>query len=281
MKGADVMSSYTIYKTLCDVIDQAYPLESYPDNKFKKFFIDIKVKEMQSIHGRYYPDKRKIEIFNLSRPNGNIIATTLHEVAHHIDCCIRKKSDHSKMFYEILKHLLITAIGMGVMSIEDILSKDDSADKNRLERHFGSIEDWDISAVDYKQDSYLIKVYNSFSIKDKLKNRGFRYSALEEAWVKEMSVTEAEEEKMTVVQWIDEKNIKIEQANTIKIESYYYLCVTNCYDHKDYLKENGFIWNGYSMKKAWVKKIPSQSLKVEEAKLRKLPNIKLKVAAKK
>ena len=51
------MSSYTIYKTLCDVIDQAYPLESYPNNKFKKFFIDIKVKEMQSIHGRYYPDK--------------------------------------------------------------------------------------------------------------------------------------------------------------------------------------------------------------------------------
>ena len=48
-----------------------------------------------------------------------------------------------------------------------------------------------------------------------------------------------------------------------------------------YLKENGFIWNGYGMKKEWVKKIPSQSLKVEEEKLRKLSNIKLKVAAKK
>ncbi|MEH7005188.1 hypothetical protein [Priestia megaterium] len=38
------MSSYTIYKTLCDVIEQDYPLESYPNNKFKNFFIDIKVK---------------------------------------------------------------------------------------------------------------------------------------------------------------------------------------------------------------------------------------------
>lgn len=275
------MSSYTIYKTLCDVVDQAYPSESYPDNKFKKFFIDIKVKEMQSFHGRYYPDKRKIEIFNLSRPNGHIIATTLHEVAHHIDYCMRKKSDHSKMFYEILKHLLITAIGMGVMSIEDILSKDDSADKTRLERHFGSIEEWDISAVDYKQDSYFIKVYQSFSIKEKLKNRGYKYSSLDQAWVKEMSVSEAEEEKQVVTQWIEEKNIQIEQANTIKIESYYYLCVSNCYDHKAYLKENGFMWNGYGMKKAWVKKIPSQSLKSEEAKLLKLPNIKVKVAAKK
>ena len=37
--------------------------------------------------------------------------------------------------------------------------------------------------------------------------------------------------------------------------------------------------NGYGMKNAWVKKIPSQSLKLEEAKLLKLPNIELKVAA--
>ncbi|WP_209369511.1 hypothetical protein [Priestia megaterium] len=275
------MSSFTIYKTLCDVIDQAYPLESYPDNKFKMFFIDIKVKEMKSIHGRYYPDNRKIEIFNLSRPNGHIIATTLHEVAHHIDCCIRKKSDHSKPFYEIFHQLLVTAIGMGVISKQDILTARDNTDKKWLEKYFGDIEEWDISTLDYKQDSYFIKVYQSFSIKDKLKNRGYKYSSLDQAWVKEMSVSEAEEEKQVVSQWIEEKNIKIEQANTIKIESYYYLCVSNCYDHKAYLKENGFMWNGYGVKKAWVKKIPCQSLKLEEAKLLKLPNIKVSVAAKK
>lgn len=260
------MSSYTIYKTLCDVIDQAYPLESYPDNKFKNFFIDIKVKEMKSIHGRYYPHNRKIEVFNLSRPNGHTIATTLHEVSHHIDHCLRKKSDHSKTFYEIFHQLLVTAIGMGIMSKQDILTERDSTDKKWLEKHFGDIDEWDISTLDYKQDSCFIKVYQSFAIKDKLKNRGYKYSSLEQAWMKEMSASEVGEEKLTVAQWIDEKNIQIEQANTIKIESYYYLCVSNCYDHKAYLKENGFMWNGYGMKKAWVKKIPSQSLKSEEAK---------------
>jgi hypothetical protein len=239
------------------------------------------VKEMKSIHGRYYPHNRKIEVFNLSRPNGHTIATTLHEVAHHIDHCLRKKSDHSKAFYEIFHQLLITAIGMDIMTKQDILTERDSADKKWLEKHFGDIDEWNISPLDYKQDSYLIKVYQSFSIKDKLKKRGYKYSSLEQAWLKEMSVSEAEKEKEIVAQWIDEKNIKIEQANTIKIESYYYLCVSNCYDHKAYLKENGFMWNGYGMKKAWVKKIPSQSLKSEEAKLLKLSNIKLKVAAKK
>ena len=275
------MSSYNLYKTLCEVIDQAYPLERYPDNKFKNFFIDIKVKEMKSIHGRYYPHNRKIEIFNLSRPNGHTIATTLHEVAHHIDHCLRKKSDHSKTFYEIFHPLLVTAIGMGIMSKQDILTERDSTDKKWLEKYFGDIEKWDISTLDYKQDSCFIKVYQSFAIKDKLKNRGYKYSSLEQAWMKEMSASEAEEEKLTVAQWIDEKNIQIEQANAIKIEAYYYLCVSNCYDHKAYLKENGFMWNGYGMKKAWVKKIPCQSLKSEEAKLLKLPNIKVSVAVKK
>ncbi len=73
----------------------------------------------------------------------------------------------------------------------------------------------------------------------------------------------------------------VEQANTMRIESYYYLCVSNCYDHRDYLKENVFRWNGYGGKKAWVKKIPTQSLQKEEAKLLHLANVKVKVAAEK
>ncbi|MBG9813630.1 hypothetical protein ABD68_19230 [Bacillus endophyticus] len=275
------MSSYNIYQTLCDVVKKAYPIEEYPNNAFTKFFVDIKVKEMKSIHGRYYPKTRKIEIFNLSRPNGHIVMTSLHEAAHHIDHCLRKDSDHTKVFYDVFHQLLLTAMGMGLVTAEDILTEDDSADKKRLEKHFGPVEEWEIPEQEYKKDRYVIRVYQSFSIKDKLKNRGYKYSSLEQAWTREINEDEVEEEKNTVAQWIDEKCIVIEQANTMKIESYYYLCVSNCYDHRDYLKENGFRWNGYGVKKAWVKKIPTQSLQKEEAKLLHLDNIKVKVAAKK
>ncbi|WRU97844.1 hypothetical protein RYX51_22470 (plasmid) [Priestia filamentosa] len=274
------MSSYNIYQTLCDVVKKAYPEDQYPNNAFTKFFVDIKVKEMKTVHGRYYPKTRKIEIFNLSRPNGHIITTSLHEVAHHIDQCLRQKSDHTKAFYEVFYQLLVTAMGMGLVTQEDILTEDDSADKGRLEKHFGPIEEWEISEQDYKKNQYVIKVKQAFSIKDKLKNRGYKYSSLDQAWTKELNEEGVEEEKSTVAQWIDEKCIVTEQANTIKIESYYYLCVSNCYDHRDYLKENGFRWNGYGMKKAWVKKIPTQSLQKEEAKLLHLANIKVKVTAK-
>lgn len=51
---ADVMSSYTINKTFCDLVNK-----SYPDNKSTKYFIYNKVKVIQSIHGRCYPDKMK------------------------------------------------------------------------------------------------------------------------------------------------------------------------------------------------------------------------------
>jgi hypothetical protein len=168
-----------------------------------------------------------------------------------------------------------------LFTIEDILTEDDSADKKRLEKHFGPIEEWEIPEQEYKKDRYVVRVYHSFSIKSKLKNRGYKYSSLEQAWTREINEGEVEEEKNTVAQWIDEKCIVVEQANTMKIEPYYYLCVSNCYDHRDYLKENGFRWNGYGVKKAWVKKIPIQSLQKEEAKLLHLANIKVKVATKK
>ncbi|YCA46351.1 hypothetical protein M1E11_25470 (plasmid) [Bacillus sp. JZ8] len=71
---------------------------------------------------------------------------------------------------------------------------------------------------------------------------------MEQAWTKEISKEEVEEEKSIVFQRIDEKCIEVEQENMIKIESYYYLCVSNCYDHRDYLKGNGFRRNGYDIK---------------------------------
>ncbi|MGK9185713.1 hypothetical protein KXS12_26240 [Priestia filamentosa] len=193
----------------------------------------------------------------------------------------RPKTNHTKVFYEVFPQLLLTDVGRGLATAEDILTEDDSADKKRLEKHFGPVEEWEIPEQEYKKDQYVIRVYQSFSIKDKLKNRGYKYSSLEQAWTREINEDRVEEEKNTVAQWIDEKCIVIEQANTMKIESYYYLCVSNCYDHRDYLKENGFRWNGYGMEKAWVKKIPTQSLQKEEAKLLHLADIKIKVAAKK
>ncbi|WP_172461168.1 hypothetical protein [Priestia endophytica] len=45
------------------------------------------------------------------------------------------------MFYKVFHQLLLTATGMGLVTTEDILTEDDSADRKRLEKHFGPIEE--------------------------------------------------------------------------------------------------------------------------------------------
>lgn len=52
--------------------------------------------------------------------------------------------------------------------------------------------------------------------------------------------------------------------------------------HKDILKQNGYIYNGYGIeKKSWNKKIKASELEREEELLSKLDGIKFKIINKK
>ncbi|MGK9185738.1 hypothetical protein KXS12_26380 [Priestia filamentosa] len=55
-----------------------------------------------------------------------------------------------------------------------------------------------ISIQEYKKDWYVVKLYQSFSIRDELKSQGYKYSSLEQAWTKEINEDKVEEEKNTV-----------------------------------------------------------------------------------
>lgn len=37
----------------------------------------------------------------------------------------------------------------------------------------------------------------------------------------------------------------------------YYVAVPGAYQYREVLRKEGFIWNGYGFKSAWVKKLPS------------------------
>ena len=276
------MLNYKFKNVLSDIIDNAYSEADYPNNKFKKFYLEIVNKEMKSIHGRYFPMDKKIQIFNLSRPTGHIVATSIHEVSHHIDHCIRDNSDHKKEFYTIMQKLLITAMGMSIITQEDILTANDSADKERLIRYFGDIDTWDIPHFEYKEDVLTIKVFNCFSIKDKLKNRGYAYSAAEQCWVKDIDRNSEDDEKVFLSTIIDMKNVKIICGNEIDIEAVCYICVLNSYDHREFLKENGYLWNGYSVKKnSWTKKVLAKDKDIELAKVEELPGVKICLVSRK
>lgn len=275
-----IILEHKIYLTLCDIIDYVY--EENRD-KYKKFYISIIPKESKRCHGLYKPKTKAIEIYNLSRPYNHIILTVLHELSHHIDSCDRGDSNHKKPFYDIFYKLIIAALELKIISKRDIITETDSKDRDTLQKYYGSIKNWEIETRDeYKKDIKIIKVINSFAIKDYLKIRGYKYSKLEQAWIKELKIDRVIDELNKLRRITDEENIKIYDRSDLKIEAIYYIVVLNSFNHKDILKANGYIYNGYGInKKSWNKKINAQDLKAEEEELNELEGIKVKIIKKK
>lgn len=272
------MLSYKLYGILIDIIKETYPDAIFSENRFCKFYLDVISKEMKTIHGRYYPALKKIEIFNLSRPTGHIVATTIHEVAHHIDFCLRHNSDHTKDFYEVMYALLIKAIGMGIISEEDIATATDTADGERLEKYFGKLETWQVSAINYKIDMITIKVNKSFPIRDTLKSKGYKYMPQEQSWQKEIALAELDTEKKFLASMTNLSNVEVINANCISIDAIYYICIQFGDNHKEYLEKNGYYLGGFNVSKnTWNKKIVASKLDSEMSKIKHLKSIKTKV----
>ncbi len=158
----------------------------------------------------------------------------------------------------------------------------DSSDKDRLEKYFGSIRNWEVKEVEYKKDIKIIKVSNSYKLKDYLQMNGYKYSKLEQVWFKEMKVGTIYEEIESLKKLIDAENIKVIDRNDLEIEAIYYIAVLNSYNHREILKENGYIYNGYGIeKKSWNKKIKANELEREKELLNKLDGVKFKIINKK
>lgn len=266
---------YKIYMTICDIIDYLYQENQ---DKYKKIFIKIIPKEMKNFHGVYYLNKNLIKIFNLSRPFNHIVATILHEVAHHIDFCNRNKTDHGKIFYNELYKLLIAAMELNIISKEDIITRTDSKDKYRLEKYFGDIQGWKIESLEYKKNRKIIKVSNSFSIKGQLKEKGYKYSKIEQLWIKEIESVRLEEEIEYLKRITHKSNIKIIDRENLEIEAIYYIAILNSYNYREILKENGYIYKGYGIgKKSWNKKIKATELEKEKELLNRLEGVNIKI----
>ncbi|MGP9043210.1 hypothetical protein [Cytobacillus kochii] len=263
---------------MCDVVEEAYSTHDSV-KKFTKFYINIIQKEMKTVHGRYYPEKKLIEVFNMSRPDSHIVITTLHEVAHHIDYCLRGTSDHQLEFYTVFKHLLMAAMGMGIIKKEDLDTSKDNQDKVRLIKHFGEIEEWEITQVNYKPKEHVIRVKNSYHIREQLSSRGYKYSKEYQAW--EIVRNNIEEEMEFLLNLTSKNDIEIYESKMLSFDTFYYICASDCYSYKDQLKKEGYIWKGYGLKrKSWNKKVSSKDLERELKKVNNFSGINIKVVSK-
>lgn len=242
--------------------------ETFPEHKILPFKIEIHPKEMKTRHGDYHPRNKVIRIFNLSQKVDYTISTALHELAHHCEFSIYGSTGHSKQFYGVFKHLLETAVMMGVVDYEIIRKQENANDINVLEKHFGPVMSVAKSSVTQKET--VLKILNSYSFRNELSDRNYFYDNIEKAWGKIIPTENLSSEISYLKQKTSEDNIIIRSLFDLKFEAIYYIFVPGGFQHKDKLKNNGYFFKELKKKKGWAKKLVSTDLDKEKQFLQSL-----------
>lgn len=179
-------------QVLNDLVDYTYL--GHPKHAlFKKFYVECVDKNMKSYHGVYNIRTHHIKVVNLYRDDASIVATTIHELAHHVDNMLRGDTDHSKEFYEAFKTLLYGALDMKLFSKEQFLSATkDASDSNKITK---MIADYTAKDVNYKKDMLLITVTGGYEQREQLKARRYFWNNVNKVWEKEIAGSDKEAEE--------------------------------------------------------------------------------------
>lgn len=255
-----------IKSVLYEIAEKTY------NKKPRSFDVHIIPEERKSFHGQYWPDKKLIEVFNLSRPTEFVISTTIHELAHHIAYTEYSNLKHDKQFYKIFKELLETSVKLGYVNYDKVREKTDSLDIQQMEKYHGKITAKYDASMDSNKDYSLIKVFNSYEIKDELSKIGYFFNSTEKLHQKKVHNNSIEKEKGKLLKISENIKYEILPFNNFNIKVYYYVVVEgDTYNHKEELKNNGYIFNGYYQKNnKWIKKIEAKKIDDEALFLKSL-----------
>ena len=243
-----------VRNVLCDILNYAYPKNDKLE-KFKKFYVEMSNKNLKSKHGDYTLKTHHIRVFNLYRDDAAIIATTIHELAHHVDYVSRGTTNHDKEFYDVFKILLYAALDMKIFDTKDFLSANkDAADSNKIAK---MISYYKPKETNYKKNKQKIIVKNCYDIKDKLSKNDFKFNGVNKTWEKEVDKDNVENELLILSN--SSATYEIIDANVISFDKKRYMYVKNgSYEIKDELSKMNFTWDG--KRKVWKKEYNKEEL---------------------
>lgn len=257
---------FQIKVILNDLVNYTYKNSSKLE-EYQKFYIELSKKNLMSKHGDYQGKIHRIRIFNLYRADAAIVATTIHELAHHIDYVNRGKSDHGEEFYAEFKKLLYMGLNMGLFSKTEFLNATkDASDSNKIAK---IIKDYQPVDVGYKSNRKTIEVFNCYEQREILKEKGYGWNKINKAWEKEVCETDTAEETA----FLEELGVKWNIRNTAAISfkrKNLILAGKGSYDIRDELKSDGF---RFSENKKWEKEGTEEELMVYR---KKYPDVEFK-----
>lgn len=140
LNGVDISKSFTqeVVDGLKIVATTTYPALAGVDD----FTLELLSEDNPKAHGDYTYSTKNIRIFNVTnKSREHLIATAVHELAHHIVHKLTGDHGHPVKFYEIYRELLGVMMGLDAMGFdyEEAKSKKmiDSNDIRVMEKYFG------------------------------------------------------------------------------------------------------------------------------------------------
>lgn len=249
---------YRIKAALNSVIKRTFPKE-----KIAPLEIEFMNQETKSIHGTYNAKENKARIGNLSRPPAHVLITSLHEAAHHCEYQMTGQTGHQRSFYMIYNQLMTTAIEMGMFTYKTATEVTDSASIRQLKRYYGPITIKMNPEKKYKKGKCLIYVFDGYSQRKILSERGYHFNSRAKAWEKELLKEDESDEKEYLKNLSDSITVWTTE-DMLDLTIYAIITVTGkTYECKDILSSLNFTYRdkipGMNVN-GWYKKVQSVQL---------------------
>lgn len=240
---------FTLKEILGDIVTQAYGTDCNP--AYHRFYVEMANKNSKTYHGLYDTRNRKITIYNTYRENQAIVCTTIHELAHHVDFCDRKTTDHQKEFYEVYEKLLFAAMDMGIVSKEKfLLTTKDASDSEKIRK---MMERYVPHEILYKKDAVTLSLSNSYAHRQYLQSLEFSYNGNTKAWEKEFESIEEMDAFCKEMKPLDGVKMDVFGSKDLHFEgSILLIAQGDTYAYKDKLRAAGFRYTKVGRNQAWV-----------------------------
>ena len=257
--------SKRLYSMLCDVIDHTYAASTSEAvlKKYKAFYLEY-ANKFASSDSSYSWKTKKIIIRNLFQDDSLLLFSSIRSLAHHIDFVNRGNTNNDWQYLAELERLLRSTIEMGLISFLQIKDIDLSDKEQKI---IYKLEQEGISADQYKDNAVVIRVYNSYNVRSRLREHGYYWLSNEKVWEKEINQQAMSDELSFLEQIIDLRNVTTHSAAELLLTSYMYILVYESYNRKDELKANGYSFD--SKERAWKKRFPVEEVKLEMGRLSK------------
>jgi hypothetical protein len=246
-----------IYNMLRTIADETYP------DRISRFYLEMLPDELASRHGDYNQKTKKIRIMNLTNSVGAILATTIHELAHHCEFCNTGTTGHSQTFYLTMRDLMVTAMKHGWVVPSDLaeLAGGNAPSNRAFLRKFGP--ELMHLKPSTNESASIVKVFDAFAIKDALKAAGYGWSKLELCWTKEVPAQQVEQETKFVAT-CGQARVVIQEARRATMDVVFHAVVSNGIEQREKLKAAGYRFKAYGYTSpVWVKRISAKERDAE------------------